>query len=367
MEFGELESRQFYGAVEAHQPREIDRCIGIKDLPGLELEVGAKPLGDLVVGTGVDLHAHDVAFAPVVQLFGDAFEHGAALFFLHVQIAVARDAKGDAIEDVVAAKHRSDVRQDKVVEQKKVVATVGLVGSGWKRNQRRQCARNRDDTEDLLRSALHLPLVTKQQSKAQRLVEDAGEGVRGVDGDRRQQGIDLLMEELRGVGPVGLAHLLPGHQPDACLGQRGNQARLPACSLRGCKVVKLTLQAVEALIRRIAALVRFLWKAKRLFQPLQHAGDTDLYELIEIAGRDGEKLHALQKGVGGVGGLFEDALVEEHPALIAIDKAAAVCVGGRCFRAFCNRLRCGHRRDRGSRGCFCCGLRADAFLLSGHT
>ena len=59
---------------------------------------------------GVDLQPHDVALAPVVQFFGDAFQHGAALFLLHVEIAVARDAECARLRMRVAAKHRLQMR-----------------------------------------------------------------------------------------------------------------------------------------------------------------------------------------------------------------------------------------------------------------
>ncbi len=70
-----------------------------------------------------------------------------------------------------------------------------------------------------------------------------------------------------------------------------------------------------------------LGQAEAFFEALQDAGDADLDELIEVAGGDGEELDALEQGIGGVVGLFEDAAVELKPALVAIDEAAT---GRRC-------------------------------------
>ena len=99
---------------------------GAEDLPGFELEVGAQAFGDLFGGEGVDLHADGVAFAAIVELFGDGFEEGARFFLLHVEVAVAGDAEGGAVEDAVAAEHRVDVGFDELFEEQEVALAVAL-------------------------------------------------------------------------------------------------------------------------------------------------------------------------------------------------------------------------------------------------
>ena len=74
-----------------------------------------------------DLQADGVALAAVVQLGADAFEDGARLFLLHVEVAVAGDAEGGAAEDLVAAVHALDLGLDEVVEQDE----VGAAGRRW--------------------------------------------------------------------------------------------------------------------------------------------------------------------------------------------------------------------------------------------
>ena len=56
----------------------------------------------------------------------DAFEHGAAFFLLHVEVAVAGDAEGGAAEDLVAAEHAFDVGFDQLVEEEEVALAVAL-------------------------------------------------------------------------------------------------------------------------------------------------------------------------------------------------------------------------------------------------
>ena len=82
-----------------------------------------------------------------------------------------------------------------------------------------------------------------------------------------------------------------------------------------------------------------LRKAEAFFEALQDAGDADLDELVEVAGGDGEELDALEQGIGGVVGFFEDAAVELQPALVAIDETAARTVPPRTWRS--DAVRCG--------------------------
>jgi hypothetical protein len=172
VELRELERGNLGGAVEAHEAREVDGRRGAEDLPGLELEVDAEAFGDFFGGEGVDLHADGVAFAAVVQLLGDGLEQGARLFLLHVEIAVAGDAEGGAIEDAVAAEHGVDVGFDELFE-KQEVALAFVFGES---DERGKGARDGDDAEDLGAGAgLEFAFVAEQESEAESLVEDARE------------------------------------------------------------------------------------------------------------------------------------------------------------------------------------------------
>ena len=53
---------------------------------------------------------------------------------------------------------------------------------------------------------------------------------------------------------------------------------------------------------------------------LEDAGDTDLDELVEIASGDREEFHALEKRDWKGRGFLEDAIVELHPAVMAIEE-----------------------------------------------
>ncbi len=92
-------------AVQGHDPGEIDRTLGVEDQGLIQLEIRAQAVDDLRIGVGIDLQAHGIAFAPVVQLGAHGLQQRARFFFLEVEIAVARDAKGSAGKDLVSAIH----------------------------------------------------------------------------------------------------------------------------------------------------------------------------------------------------------------------------------------------------------------------
>ena len=103
----------------------------------------------------------------------------------------------------------------------------------------------------------------------------------------------------------------------------GDEAVVPARGLIVGELVETIAEAIQALVLGEASGVHMLRQAEAFFEPLQNACDTDLDELIEIAGGDGEELYTLKQRVGGVVSLFEDAAIELEPALVAIDETAA--------------------------------------------
>ena len=64
--------------------------------------------------------------------------------------------------------------------------------------------------------------------------------------------------------------------------------------------------------------------APALLGLLKQAGDADFDELIQIAGGDGQKLHAFEEGIVRVERFFEDAAVELQPGKMAVKEKARV-------------------------------------------
>ena len=82
----ELEFRTLHVAVKKHQPREVDRTIAAEDLILIEFKVDTQPLDDLRIGAGLNLQAHRIALASIVQLDANGLEQGARFFLLEVEV-----------------------------------------------------------------------------------------------------------------------------------------------------------------------------------------------------------------------------------------------------------------------------------------
>ena len=303
--------------VEVHQPGQIHGTFGAEDLPGVELEVGAKTFCQLITRRALDFETHGIAFTPVVQLAAHALEHRARLLFLHVQVAVARDAEGHRLQHLVPAIHTFGVSANEVGEKDDVTFALGR-GKG---DLARERSWHGDDAEhgnggdSLCRAAF----VTEKQGDAEGFVQHAREGMGRVDGDWREQGVDFGVVEVDRKGLLPVRQLRPGEDADSGVLQRGQQLLSPATVLCSHKLLHLHADAVEQLLRAHAALVALGGHA--VFDPLQDAGDADFDKLIEVAARDGEELDALEKGVGVVLRFLEDASVEAHPAFVATEEA----------------------------------------------
>lgn len=55
-----------------------------------------------------------------------------------------------------------------------------------------------------------------------------------------------------------------------------------------------------------------------VFDELFEGGDADFEEFVEVRADDGEEFETFEEGLGGVLGLFEDALVEFEPTEFTI-------------------------------------------------
>ena len=61
-----------------------------------------------------------------------------------------------------------------------------------------------------------------------------------------------------------------------------------------------------------------------VFELLQQATDPDLKEFVQVAGRDGQELHAFQQRIAEVSSLFEHAPIEFQPRGFAVKKGGAI-------------------------------------------
>ncbi len=323
-EGGELEVGAAHVAVEEHETREVDGAFAAQDLVLFQLKVDAEALDDLGIGGGFDFQADGVALAAIVELDADGFQQGAGLFLLEVEVGVAGDAEGGVAQDLVAAVHAAEVLGDEVLEQQVIEFAVGR-GQADEAGQR---AGDGNHAEDLGAGAA--ALGAEQQGETESLVEDAGKGVSGVNGDGGQEGIDLALEVALGVGAGLFVEFLPDQQADAVLAQLGEQFLVPAAVLGGDEFVDFGGEHGEGLIGAQAVVTGL---AVAVLDALHEAGLAHLDVFVEVVGGDGEELDAFQQGVGGVLGFLQDAAVELHPGVVpAVEELLFVGSSGHRLR-----------------------------------
>ena len=307
----ELEVGALDVAIEEHQAREVDRAVVAEDLVFIEFEVDAEAFDDLGVGAGFDFETHGIAFAAVVELDANGFKQRARFFFFEVEVGVAGDAEGGAGLDFVAAIHAAEVLRDEVLEKQVVEFAV----FGGEADEAGKSARDSDDAEDLRAGAF--ALAAKQQGEAERFVEDARKGMRGIDGDGGEKRIDFALEIGLGVGAGFFVEFIPLHEANALFAEFGEQEVVPAAVLGFDEGVDFGGEGGERLIgtKAVVALL-----AVAVFNALHEAGLADFHIFVKVGTGNGEKLDPFEERIGGVFSFFEDAAIELHPGVVASGK-----------------------------------------------
>ena len=136
-------------------------------------------------------------------------------------------------QHLVAAVHAGEMLRDQVLEEQ-VVAVAIVCGQADKAGQG---AGHGNHAQHLRAGAA--ALGAEQQRQAERLVEHARKGMRGIDGDGREQRIDLALKVAVGKVAGVLAELFPLKQANALLAQLREELLVPAVILRGHKGVNL--------------------------------------------------------------------------------------------------------------------------------
>ena len=306
-EGGELQVGPRDVAVKKDQAREVHRAVAADDLILVQLEVDLQPLDDLRVGAGLDLQAHGVALAAVVQFGANGLQQRTGLFLLEVEVGVAGDAEGGAGQHLVAAVHAGQILRDQILQQQVI---EGSLGRG-QADEPGQGARHRDHPQHL--RAGTAPLASEQESQAESLVQNARKGMGRIDRDGRQQRVNLLLEVILGKVAGLWVQLPPFQQANALLAQFGQQVLVPALVLVVHKAVDLGVQHGERLFGAQAVVAGL---AVAVFDALHQAGLADFNVLVEIRGGDGQKLDPFQQRIGQVLGLFEHTPVELHPGVV---------------------------------------------------
>src|SRR6185369_10382548 len=143
---------------------------------------------------------------------------------------------------------------------------------------------------------------------------DVRERMAGVDGERGQDGIDLVDEPLP-EGRVVLGDRVVADDLDAGVGE-GLADVDPDRAVLGDELADPDAGGRD-LLRRGAPVGRRRGRARRAL--LAAAGDPDLKELVEVVGEDRQEADALDERVAFIAGLEQDASVELEPGQLAVD------------------------------------------------
>jgi hypothetical protein len=186
---------------------------------------------------------------------------------------------------------------------------VALLGEG---NHARQDPGHLDDSEVGVE-----PLPLQVDDDIETLVEKLREGMGRVDGQRRQDREDLVVEELLKVLALRLGNIGEVVEPDILRGETRFDLLVPATVL----VLDLPTGPLRdgGEFRLGRHPVRGQGNGSHLHLLLE-TGHTHLEELVQIGADDAEELEALQQRILLVEGLIEYPLVELQPAQSPIDE-----------------------------------------------
>ena len=301
--------------VVRHERREVrhrERTVDAVEIRLAEIEIGEELLAEIARAICFHFEANGVAAARPSQLLLDAAEEIIRFFFVDVEIAVSRHAKGvHAIEDQ-AGKQVGDVvfNQRRQVD---VFPRLVIAFAPRHLDQSRQHPRHLHDRVERLASLLG----PRADEQVVALVQQLRERMTRVDRERREHRENFLLEKTSRPGRALRVQLRDFVDADAVLREQRHQFVTPERVLSRDHLVRGSLDRVEGVGRRQSIrsdVTRFA------LDLLLDAGDADLEKLIEIRADDGEELDPLDQRLRRVLRFLEDAAVELEPAQLAIDE-----------------------------------------------
>ena len=192
--------------VDAPQTAQIERCRHPEDAVGTDFELGGQQVGQVLAHVGLDLEAERLAEATAAQLHLDGDQQVVGLVLFEREVGVAGHPERVVVTDHHAGEERVEVGGDHLLEGHETL-TVGH------HHEARQGGRDLHpgDTPLPRGGVLHL------DHQVERQVRDVGERVSRVDRQRREDRIDLALEDVDQVlavviierGPVGETDALP--------------------------------------------------------------------------------------------------------------------------------------------------------------
>ena len=302
--------------LQFEQYGEVERRGQAVDLFRVDAELVGEQLGEERAGRVGDLQADRLSEAAAQQLLLHRVEQVLGVILFDVDVLVAGDAERARLLDDHAGEQGFEVRDDEVLHRDEPEALLAalLVGQVVDGDEAGHVAGDLHAGEVGFAGVR----VLHQHREVQRVAGNVGERVRGVDGERREHGEDLLAVVARETFLLGGSEPVPAEQYDVLVSEGGEQ-------LLGDVVRVLVLQAV----RLLADGTQLLAGAQAAgrgdgdagVDTALEAGDADHEEFIEVGGEDRGEIAAFQQRLVFVLGEFEDSLVELQPAEFSVEIA----------------------------------------------
>ncbi len=216
----ELQIRPRRLVVNIKQPRKVHRAVNRKNLPAVKFKHCAQALDNLGIGLGLDLHAHRVSLAAVVQFRAHRFQQIARFLLLQVEVAVARDAEGGGRNDVVALIHPRGMVHDQIGKKNEIDGPLR-----WQADQSRQRPRDSYNSGIGKRGATATP---QQEGDAQCFVDHTWKGMRRIDRHRGEQRIKFPFAVIVHKGQRRVIQFIDAEHANSLLRQLWPQALVPA-------------------------------------------------------------------------------------------------------------------------------------------
>ena len=140
-----------------------------------------------------------------------------------------------------------------------------------------------------------------------------------IHGERRQDGKELLVEELVEKALVLGVEVVPVRKPDAGRSEIRDQPRREGDVAFRSELLDALVDLVQPVPN---GLVVGAARGNPCLEPHLEASDPDLEELVEVVAEDREELGPFEHGRGASVRDAEDALVEVEPRRLAIEEAA---------------------------------------------
>ena len=296
-----------------HHAHEIDRTGDAVEVVLREVELREQEVGHRRRAVVGDFEADRVAEVPLRQFALDRRAQVLHFFLVDEEVAVARDAELVAAEHVHPGEQFADeLVQDRGEEDEGIGAVAQLARQ---QDHARQHARRLHDGG--VGTAPEGVLAFEFDGEVEALVEDAREGVRGVEPDRRQYRHHLAQEEAADPLALRLVPVRAAQEADAFGVERRQDFLVEQRVLRLDQGARFGADAQQVFLRRQAVGGDRLRAELDLFL---ESGDADLEELVQVAADDAQEAQSFEQRMARVLRLRQHAPVEREQPEFAVEE-----------------------------------------------